>query len=334
MVRWKRQWGTGTVSARHAGHGRDRRLQDGDGWWVCAPMVDGKLRGARQRGVPEGDRIVQPAWCHGPTVCRVLTCQEIDFMKRWVRILVATLALCLMAGTASAQVALLDSASTREFFARHYTGCQAPTFYLPNGEEYQRYFRGWEFVLKEMGVPFTFIGDADLTSAGLARFSVLILSNIASLSVEQTRAVHQWTIRGGRLLATFGTGYKGTTIDRREADLLKKQKGHTFGLHQLWHDPVSKVFGSEAIGGVVDVQVSRFTGPTAGLRTLPGGVLPYGALANVLIQRPPQAKDVLAWLRPAGGVTDHAAVISTRSAKGHTVYFSFAPEYIVSKEFE
>jgi hypothetical protein len=246
-------------------------------------------------------------------------------------------ALCVVlcwSAVASAQVALLDSADTREFFSRHYVGCQAPTFYLPGGEEYQRYFRGWEFVLNEMGVPYTIINDDDLTETGLSQFSVLILSNIASISREHTKAVHKWTISGGRLLATFGTSYKGTTVDPREADRLKVQKGGTFGLHQLWHDPVSKLFSSEAIGGVVDVTISQVAGPTRGLAALPGGLLPYGALANVLVQRPPNAKDVYGWLRPASGTTRHAAIIATRSAHGHTVYFAFAPEYIVSKEFE
>jgi hypothetical protein len=253
-------------------------------------------------------------------------------MKR-LRILAAAALMVSAAATASAQVAILDSASTREFFARHYPGCEAPSFYL-GGEEYQRYFRGWQFVLNEMGVPFTTINDADLTAQGLAPYSVLILSNIASLDVEQTRAVHKWTIGGGHLLATFGTSYKSTLVDAREADRLKAQKGATFGLHQLWHDPVSKAFGSEAIGGVVDVQVTQVAGPTAGLGSLAGGVLPYGALANLLVHRPPNKKDVLAWLRIGDTVTNYPAVISTRSAKGHTVYFSFAPEYIVSKEFE
>ena len=231
--------------------------------------------------------------------------------------------------TAFAQVALLDSASTREFFRRHYPECTVSTYL--GADEYQRYFRGWEFVLKEMNVPYTLISDADLTASSLADFTVLILSNIASLDTEQTRAIHHWTIGGGHLLATFGTGYKSVDEDPREADLLRAQKGDTFGLHQLWHDPVSKLFGSEAVFGSVDVQISRIEGPTAGV---PGGFLGYGALANLLIHRPPQAQDVLAWVRVGNTITDYPAIISTRSGRGLTVYYSFAPEYIVSKEFE
>jgi hypothetical protein len=239
---------------------------------------------------------------------------------------------------AAADVAILDSAYTREFFRRHYAGCFAPGFYLPDGQEYQRYFRGWEFVLQEMGHPYEIIGDGQITDAGLSRFSLLVLSNTASLSVEQTRAIHDWVHRGGRLLATFGSGYKGITSDRHEIDGLKAQKGGTFGLHELWHDPVTKVFSSTAFGGAVDIQISRFEGPTAGLEALlagMNGVLPYGALANILVHRPPQAKDVLAWIRLAASdtVTRYPAIIDNDAAHGRAVYFAFAPEYIVSKEF-
>jgi hypothetical protein len=249
------------------------------------------------------------------------------------RTIIAAMLLVCGAAPARAQIALLDSATTREFFSRHYPACSATSFYL-GAEEYQRYFRGWEFVLTEMGVPYTIIHDDDLTPAGLDDYSIVILSNIASLGATETKAIHKWTIGGGSLLATFGTSYKGVTTDRREIDRLRQQKGGTFGLHQLWHDPVSKLFGSEAIGGVVDVHVAQFTGPTASLRFLPDGYLPYGGLANLLTQRPPQAKDVLAWLQRGDEVTRYPGVISTRSGRGHTVYYAFAPEYIVSKEFE
>lgn len=249
---------------------------------------------------------------------------------KWLITLVFVLAGLVAPAAAWAQIALLDSANTREFFRRHYPDCSASSTYL-GAEEYQRYFRGWEFVLKEMQVPYTLISDEDLTPSRLDDFTVLILSNIASLADEHTRAVHQWTIAGGRLLATFGTSYKGVTADPREDDRLRVQKGGTFGLHQLWHDPMSKIFGSDAVFGSVDVQISRLEGPTAGV---PGGLLSYGALANLLIHRPPQAKDVLAWVRVGDTITDYPAIISTKSSRGHTVYYSFAPEYIVSKEFE
>jgi len=234
-------------------------------------------------------------------------------------------------------IALLDSSSTREFFKRHYAGCSAPSYYLPDGEEYQRYVRGWEFVLQEMGADFGLIGDAQLTAEGLAGYRLLILSNIASVSEEQTRAIKHWVAGGGRLIATFGTSYKSTDYSPREADLLKPQKGSTFGLHELWHDPTSKTFGTEWIGGVVDVRISRYEGPTAPLAgTLANNLLGYGALGNVLVSRPEQAKHVLGWLElktPSGPVRPLPGIISTRFAKGQVVYFAFAPEYLVSKEF-
>jgi hypothetical protein len=201
-------------------------------------------------------------------------------------------------------------------------------------DEHQRYFRGWEFVLHELGVPYTIIGDADLNPQRLTQFSVLILSNITSLSEASSEAIFRWTIGGGRLLATFGTGYKGVTVDRREAERLAQQGGAPFALHKLWHDPVEVVYASEAVYSSVDVFLSRYAGPTAGLRTLPGSLLRYGGSANLLLRRPPHMRDVLGWVYSDNAVTSHPAIISTVSNRGHTVYYAFAPEYIVSKEFE
>jgi len=235
-----------------------------------------------------------------------------------------------------AQIALLDSDNTEEFFRRHYAGCFSPTYFLGNGQEYQRYFRGWEYVLTKNSIPFDIIQDSGATTEGLANYKVLILSNTASLSDDQVRAIHSWVVRGGRLLATFGSGYKDITLDLREIDLLREQSGGTFGLHQLWHDPVGKIFSTFWLDPGVDVRITRYQGPTACLSgQLSGNILPYGAEGNMLIHRPDNHPDKLAdlmidnptWTRQT------PAVIETRTGQGLVVYFSFAPEYLVSKEF-
>ncbi len=238
------------------------------------------------------------------------------------------------------QVAILDSANTKDYFARHYPNCDpgatVPSYYL-GANEYQRYFRGWQWVLdQDPAVPYATIYDENITDGSLDNYKLLILSNNASLTEAQSRAIHAWIIRGGRLLATFGSGYKSITEDLREADSLKLQKGGTFGLHQLWHDPASKMFTSYAITPGVDVQITRYAGPTQGLEgVFPGGRLGYGALANMLVQRPLQFQDVVGfltleeygWKRPA------PAILDIRAGRGKVVYFAFAPEYIVSKEY-
>lgn len=237
---------------------------------------------------------------------------------------------------AKPQVALLDSDNTKEFFRLHYNGCP---FYLPDGKEYTRYFMGWQYALSQSpDIPFTVIHDADVTERGLAQFKLLILSNTASLSEEQTKVIQQWVVRGGRLLATFGSGYKSTLPDPREADGLRKQKGHTFGLHELWHDPMTKVFSSFNVAAGVDVRITKFEGPTgcpdveSTLAPL-GNVLPYGAEANILVQRPENYPGLLGyveflgtsdWTRPT------PAILTARAGKGLVVYFAFAPEFIVS----
>ncbi len=239
-----------------------------------------------------------------------------------------------------AEVALLDSTNTKNFMNYWYSPpCVAPTYYLE--DEHKRYLHGWEYVLMEESFSYEIVHDQDITQDSLAGFKVLILPNTALLSDEQTRAIHAWVIRGGRLLATFGSGYKDLATDPRQQDGWKTQKGGTFGLHQLWHDPVAKAFSTYWIDSGVDIRITRYEGPTAGLQDLKvfplrNDVLPYGAEANILVNRPENYPGVLAFL-----IIDNPdwkascpAIISTRQAKGLVVYFAFAPEYVVYKELE
>jgi len=261
-----------------------------------------------------------------------------------VLLLTVVAALFLAAGAmpspvpAEPQIALLDAHNTRVFMGKHYPECGTTNkpYYL-GADEYQRYFRGWQWVLDKEGLPYRIIVDDDVTAAGLADFNLLILSNDASLSDAQAKAIQKWVIGGGRLLATFGSGYKSLASDPRQDDGLKVQEGGTFGLHQLWHDPVGKIFSTLWIDSGVDVNITRYEGPTEDLKgKLINNVLGYGAEANLLIQRPISHKDVLAFLvidNPDWKSTT-PAIIATKQSKGLVVYFAFAPEYIVYKELE
>ncbi len=233
-------------------------------------------------------------------------------------------------------VAILDSANTRNFFALHYPTCNpAGGSYYLGAEEYQRYFRGWEHVLKTAGISHEIIQDSDITLTRLSGYKVLILSNTASLSDEQTKAISQWVIRGGRLLATFGSGYKEIAADPRQDDGLKLQKGGTSGLHQLWHDPLGKLFSSMWVDpNGLDIRITQYAGPTACLQgSLTGDVLHYGAFGNMLIQRPLQFQNALGFLMVENWTRPAPAILVSTIGRGLVVYYAFAPEYLVSKEF-
>jgi len=45
----------------------------------------------------------------------------------------------------SPAVAILDSANTRNYFGLHYSSCSPSGSYYLGADEYQRYFRGWEY---------------------------------------------------------------------------------------------------------------------------------------------------------------------------------------------
>jgi hypothetical protein len=244
---------------------------------------------------------------------------------------------------ATAQVAILDSnVNTKAFFAAHYRNCDPPSSLFLGADEYQRYFLGWTYVLSNPGsgstIPFDIIHDADVTEQVLSSYKLLILSNTASLSDDEQKAVRDWVIRGGRLLATFGSGYKSTVTDPALPDNLKPSEGGTFGLHDLWHDPVSRVFGSVPLnnGAGTDIMITQYVGPTATLLgKLANNVLLYGAESNILGHRPQDFSDALGFVLLKGATLDHPepAIIFTQQSHGLVVYYAFAPEYLVSKEF-
>jgi hypothetical protein len=242
-----------------------------------------------------------------------------------------------------ADVAILDSSiNTRAFFQAHYRNCSPPTSFYLGADEYQRYFMGWTYVLSHPGsgspIPYDLIHDADITDQTLSKYKLLILSNTASLSDNQDRTIQHWVGQGGRLLATFGAGYKTTTTDPALPDNLKPAEGHTSGLHDLWHDPLSTVFGSNPLnhGAGTDVLVTDYVGPTAALAGMLGGnILLYGAESNILIQRPGNFPGALGFVVLKGATLPHPepAILLTQHAHGLVVYYAFAPEYLVSKEF-
>jgi hypothetical protein len=229
-------------------------------------------------------------------------------------------------------VAILDSANTRYYFGLHYPNCSPPASYVLGADEYQRYFRGWEYVLQTNHISYTIISDADIENGRLDNFLLLILSNTASLSDSEEHAIEYWVRKGGWLLATFGSGYKDVVTDPHELDGLKLQSGGTSGLHSLWHDPFTKLFTSLLFAPAIDVRISSYAGPTAGLSgQLNNNVLPYGAAANLL--QPENLAKAYGELIVPNYTKAAPAIRLTKAGHGTVLYFAFAPEYLVSKEF-
>lgn len=228
-------------------------------------------------------------------------------------------------------IAILDSdVNTAGWFRISYP---APVDY----NEYMRYWLGWKYVLecenngqyKNRYIP---LKDWQLQKASdLVGVKVLILADTIRLADNQVKAIDTWVRAGGRLIATFGSGYLGFASSLSEDTALK---GKTFGLHQLWHDPMTKVYGTDLIGAIATwVQITKSTGPTSVFQL--GASLPYGRAAQLLTQqtdndRSAVAKLILSPPDTTGRVT---AVVNTKASKGLVVYFAFAPEYIVSWEF-
>src|SRR5206468_2340866 len=130
----------------------------------------------------------------------------------------------------------------------------------------------------------------------------------------------------------FGTGYKDVVTDIRQLDGLKLQNGGTSGLHSLWHDPFSKLFTSQAFAPGIDVLISSYAGPTAGLLgQLINNVLPYGAAGNLLSSG--NQDNAYGHLIVPNYTKRAPAILRTDAGRGTVLYLAFAPEYLVSKEF-
>jgi len=183
-------------------------------------------------------------------------------------------------------VAILDSARTKSYFGSAYGTCQPGADPNAMGAmEYKRYWGGWEEVLKEMKAASTIPGydlvtDDFITNAtnGLkqSKYKVLILSNNANMSQAMVDTIRSWVAGGGRLLATFGSGYEAAAGSVDEA---LKSKSNKNSLEQLWNDPLTKyvttgTFGTVPVpatdqcpqgypAGSVEPVLTQIAGPTA-----------------------------------------------------------------------
>lgn len=282
----------------------------------------------------------------------------------------------------AAQIALLDSARARTYFGLHYGYCVLNST-DPNAigaESYSQYFKGWQEVLEQMKkedpanptLAYDIVSD-DFIANGLVRsnYKLLILSNNVGLVPAHTDAIRQWVGNGGRLLATFGTGYEAVLDDSSQVNSIKSLKN---SLQQLWGDPLSKAVTTATLGlvppvegsyppGSVEPMITRAEGPNAkicqfyipGTNTCPPYfpalrlVLGYGDLANMLIGRSENHPGAYAHFAFANNLAVYdpnnlwpdtqyskplPAVVASTYKRGWTVYYAFAPEFIVALEYD
>ena len=177
------------------------------------------------------------------------------------------------------QIAILDSARTSSYFGMAYQYCNLSTP-DPNAMgsiEYKRYWGGWKEVLDEMQsagkIPgYDVVNDAFIANSLLSSsYKVLIVSNNVAMSTSMSDAIRGWVANGGRLMATFGSGYLSFAGTVEEAVNSKTAKNT---LQQLWGDPLTKLvttgqFGTVSPstggypGGSVEPIVTREDGPNA-----------------------------------------------------------------------
>jgi hypothetical protein len=287
--------------------------------------------------------------------------------------------LAVLPALAANPIAILDSARTSSYFGLAYGTCVLRSA-DPNAlgpMEYKRYWGGWEQVLIEMKqagkIPgYDVVTDQFITN-GLTRssYKVLILSNNANMSQAMVDAVRTWVGNGGRLLATFGSGYDAAADSIEEA---QKSKPNKNSLEQLWNDPLTKYVTTGMFGtvpppqggyppGSVEPVLTQVAGPTAQYCQFldpVGGVCPwyfqtgrlvtgYGDLAVMLMGRSENYPGAYAHFSFANNLavfdpnniwpdTQYnkplPAIVASSYKRGRAVYYAFAPEFIVGLEFD
>jgi len=235
------------------------------------------------------------------------------------------------------EIAILDSANTRLWFALSYTDCTVPGSLTLGAQEYARYYLGWTKILNDAGIAFDLIYDSDISEQGLKGLKVLILSNAVALTKDEMEAIEKWVHQGGHLLATYGSGYEDIVFDKNQVQI-RPADGGNGELSEIWGDPFTKLFSSAAIDPLypgVDIRITQSSGPTAYLNGKVPTTLSYGGLGNILVSRvDPSVLGFLAFNPRVNWTTPQPGIVSQRYGNGWVVYYAFAPEFIVGLEFD
>lgn len=115
----------------------------------------------------------------------------------------AAIAEAFAATTATAEIALIDAATTHRLWPRE-ENARAEVHDL-----------GVYHALVEARLPFEMISDQRLTLANLSRFKLVILPNAACLSDAQCAALRDYVEQGGSLVAAYETSLRDETGKRR-----------------------------------------------------------------------------------------------------------------------
>ena len=218
--------------------------------------------------------------------------------------------------------AMLVSEQTRQFYAYKDVAGR----FLPH------VFGAFRAALEEH-LPLTLVNDWDVTAAGLGRFAVLVLPNVAALSDAQAESVRQYVRAGGGLVATgetslcdelgrprrdfaladlFGVSYQG----RPRAPLKRPKLDANFAVsldERYWKDRsgIAKLFWT----GHPLAQDARLR------QLVPTGSVTFkGPL--VLASEPRAAAEVAVRMRPEGRAGAVPAAVVRRFGKGRVVYLA------------
>jgi hypothetical protein len=211
----------------------------------------------------------------------------------------------------AARVALVFSRQTQD----NYGGAKPHARYLD-------FIRGWYCALLEAHIPFDVISDKALTRERLARYKVLVISNLACVSDETAAVITAFAQDGGGVVASFEAGSRTPDGHVRaraafEALLAGRRTGRREGLKSSYarieerEDPLLAGIGDTDLipneGALVEIEPDP--GRTVPLTLIPPVIAHSGATISI-----PEYSAVRE-------TTDIPVVVRGEHGSGRVVYF-------------
>jgi hypothetical protein len=194
------------------------------------------------------------------------------------------------------------------------------------GDRFEAFIRGVETALIEGHIPHDFIADDQVTKERLARYKVIVLANVRSLSDAELRLIKEFVGNGGNIISTYETSLFNTDGLRRQDFGLTEVFGCSFtgekintrkDFYQVIADPTHFIVNPDS----QQTQLLINAGYTLICKAAPSAkkICTYNPVVH---NQPPEKAWTNAWTR------EHPTVLENIYKKGRSIYFANQPDLI------
>ena len=194
------------------------------------------------------------------------------------------------------------------------------------GDRFEAFIRGVETALIEGHIPHDFIADDQVTKESLARYKVIVLANVRSLSDAELGLIKEFVGNGGNIVSTYETSLFSTDGVRRQDFGLAEVFGCSFtgekintrkDFYQVIADPAHFIVNpdSQQTQLLINAGYTLICKPTPSAKK----ICTYNPVVH---NQPPEKAWTNAWAR------EHPTVLENIYKKGRSIYFANQPDLI------